>query len=172
MKTIALSNSDKVALVDDDTYDRLSGHGWYLLKGKYAAANVRRDGKRILALMHREVVAAPVGSCVDHINGAGLDNRRANLRLVTQAQNTHNRRRMPVKANRAPDTPTTKYKGVIWLRSASPNTRKRWMARLRTKGQSHFLGCYPTDAEAARAYDAAARQHFGEFAHLNFPAAV
>ena len=48
--------------------------------------------------MHREIMDAKPGQIVDHINGNGLDNRRANLRFVSASQNALNQRR---KANRS-----------------------------------------------------------------------
>lgn len=92
---------------------------------------------------------------VDHVNGNPLDNRRANLRPATSAQNAQNRRvRRDSKA------------GLKGVRQYRPG---KWLARIQVHGERVHLGVYGSPAEAARAYDAAAREHFGEFARLNFP---
>lgn len=95
-------------------------------------------------------------SLVDHINGDGLDNRRSNLRPATQSQNNANAARS--RAN------TSGFKGVSLYRRTG-----RWRAYLGTRPREVHLGYFATPEEAARAYDAAALQTWGEYARLNFP---
>ncbi len=93
----------------------------------------------------------------DHKNGIVGDNGIDNLRLVTTSQNHMNRRPKASGSSR--------YKGVT-----RTSRRTSWMARIGIGGKREkHLGTFKTEEEAARAYDAAAREHFGEFARLNFP---
>lgn len=92
----------------------------------------------------------------DHANGDGLDNRRSNLRAATPSQNSANQRRSSRN--------TSGYKGVGWYARTS-----RWRAYLGTGGKQHHLGYFGSPEAAARAYDAAARAQWGEFARVNFP---
>ena len=55
----------------------------------------------------------------------------------------------------------SKYKGV-------EKTKNTWYARITVNGDKIYLGSFPTEKEAAMAYDTAASRHFGEFAQLNF----
>jgi len=88
-----------VALVDDEDYSSVSGYKWRELKkshkGKdYTSYAISFDGttsKRKTILMHRIIMCAGRGEEVDHINRDGLDNRRANLRIVTHSENLKNR---------------------------------------------------------------------------------
>ncbi len=105
--------------------------------------------------MHRFILDAPDGAVVDHINGNALDNRRANLRLCTPTENAYNKRKRPGTVSQ--------YKGVSW-----DSRNQRWMSQLTFKNRHLFLGRFDDEQEAARAYDVAARKHFGEFANLNF----
>lgn len=146
-----------VALVDDGDYEELSKYKWWAEKrGKhhiryYARRKTHVDGRRINEFMHCTIMGH-VG--VDHKNGNGLDNRRENLRVATQAQNMANRRS---NANSA-----SSYKGVKLV-------NRRWRARIKPDGKPIHLGYFDTAEEAARAYDWAAKRIYGEFALLNFP---
>jgi hypothetical protein len=152
-----------VAIVDDEDAD-LAAFKWHAAHPKYntsyAVRTVYPDGfygKHVSIFMHR-VIADRMGlpGIVDHVSRDGLDNRRANLRSSTQSQNTANRG--PQKNN------TSGYKGV----SFEPRYRK-WTANIKVKQKAKYLGSYRTAEEAARAYDRAARETFGEFAYFNFP---
>jgi hypothetical protein len=58
------------------------------------------------------------------------------------------------------------FRGVEWSSS-----KKKYRARIQSKahGRGGWLGDFNTPEEAARAYDAAARLHYGPEAMLNFP---
>lgn len=92
---------------------------------------------------------------VDHIDGDTLDNRRSNLRFATNAENSRNQR----KTRHAR---SSQYKGVTRFRD-------KWMVQVIKDYKHMYLGLYRSEEEAARVYDAAALEHFGEFARLNFP---
>ncbi|MDI9433494.1 MAG: hypothetical protein QM570_17405 [Planctomycetota bacterium] len=84
----------------------------------------------------------------------GLDNRRCNLRICTQLQNSQNsRRRRPGKS---------RFRGVF------PRGDK-WQAAVQHNGKPMYLGLFDEEVEAARARDRKAFELAGEFAVLNFP---
>lgn len=155
MKQIPLTQG-LVALVDEEDYDRVMAAGkWYARRGGstfYAQRRAPQGGDRKIRL-HSFLTGWPL---VDHINLDGLDNRRANLRQASHAENMWNRRRL--------SNNTSGFKGVRWHK-----VHGKWEARIRTDGRRRHLGSWSTAEEAAHAYDAAARELHGEFARLNFP---
>ena len=58
---------------------------------------------------------------------------------------------------------SSKYKGVAWI-----IRDERWQAAIQYEGRNIHLGHFTSEIEAARAYDAAAKQYFGDFALTNF----
>jgi hypothetical protein len=95
------------------------------------------------------------GQEVDHVNLDTLDHRRVNLRLCTCRENHFNRRKY--------GNGSSGYKGVSWYRPY-----RKWRVYATKDGRTHHLGYFDTKADAARAYDAKARELFGEFARCNF----
>jgi hypothetical protein len=100
--------------------------------------------------MARHIMGAKSGEVVDHINGNTLDNRRSNLRIATIKENVRNRTTIG-KGN-------SRFKGVRFC---------GWKASIGVDNKVIHLGYFTTEEEAARAYNAAAIKHFGEFARLN-----
>lgn len=77
------------ALVSEEDYERVSALKWsFAGRGYVRAAGPRRRGEKFQTIyMHRLVMDAADGMQVDHRNGDKLDNRRENLREVTNSQN-------------------------------------------------------------------------------------
>lgn len=90
---------------------------------------------------------------IDHINMDRSDNRWANLREATSSQNKMNRR--------ARSHSLAGLKGVKAVRGG-----RKWQARCRVHGQTHFLGSFETAEAAHAAYVAFASRHAGPFARL------
>jgi AP2 domain. len=114
------------------------------------------DGVREDTTLHRLLMQPPPDMDVDHRNGDSLDCRRENMRICTQQQNTFNRRKR--RDSRQP------YVGI----RPAPNGI-RWYAYISCDRKQTYLGSFATPEEAARAYDAKAKETRGEFAYLNFP---
>lgn len=157
MRLVELTQG-KFAKVDDEDYEWIIKRSWSLLKNGYARAGTHKyvDGKRtaIHMYMHREIMKAPAGKQVDHINGDRLDNRKENLRIVESKQNNYNAGIS--KNNKAG------YKGVAWDKA-----HKRWGAWIKINYKSKFLGYHATPLEAAKAYNQAASEEWGEYARVN-----
>lgn len=142
-------NHGREALVDTEDLPRVAAHRWYAAcEGDRARVRTIRMANFILG-----ATCAPGGA---HVNGGGLDNRRANLRLSTPRE--EGARRRLNRNNRSG------YRGVSWHAQTG-----KWRAGIVRRPLKLHIGYYATAAEAARAYDARACELFGEHAYRNFP---
>jgi hypothetical protein len=145
-----------VLIVDAQDLHHVNASTWRFMEknaGKfYLVRGPRKDGVRYL---HRLIINAQSGETVDHINGNTLDNRRSNLRIVTQAQNNMNRR--------ARRNGTSKFKGVQLCKSTG-----RWRAMISDGSRYKHIGRFDKEVEAAYAYDLESLRHHGNYGCRNF----
>lgn len=144
MKEIPLTNSPLLALVDDEDYPVLSRHRWRIEDGGYAITDMIR--------MHVLIMGRRVRYQVDHADRNKLNNQKSNLRFVIHRYNTFNK-----PAHR---DSSTGFKGVY---KRDCLISKPWMA---TIGGKH-IGYFASAEQAAQAYDAKARELYGEYAYQN-----
>lgn len=159
MKTIKTKITGKEIKVDDDWYEMLSLVNWalYTTMGRYHYAESKtnkRNQKTDRNFMHRLIMDPPKGMVVDHINGDGLDNRVSNLRVCTPAENSRN----TIKSANA----SSRFKGIHW-----DNESKKWRACISIDGVRRHIGRFPTEKDAAEAYNIEAVKRYGKFAKLN-----
>ena len=155
----------RVAFVDDGDWDMLMQYRWHIkedfgpdgrrVSGPYALTSIYLGNRRSVPLsMHQFLTGF---AQTDHWDGNGLNNQRSNLRPATSGQNSANRRKRQRGCS-------SRFKGVSWYKRTG-----RWQAYAQINGRIKCLGYFDSEEEAARAYDAAVLEAWGEFARPNFP---
>lgn len=112
-------------------------------------------GKKFIRL-HRMIVFLVTGElprAVDHVNHCRTCNAWHNIRSADFKGNAGN------SSLSSRNTPGVK--GVSLNRKSG-----WWHAQIKINGKQTYLGRRQTIAEAALLYEAAARKHFGDFAHV------
>jgi hypothetical protein len=152
------------------------------VKEQYPDIHIAKSGSM---MMHQLIMMTQKGQDVDHINHNGLDNRRENLRMCTRSENAQNKRlredsrsgykgvyERPKKQQQRKKyvhTKRGKPTGKISYHTHIPKKRFEAYIRKPNSPRTTRLGHYETAEEAAKAYDKAAKEFFGEFAYFNFP---
>lgn len=146
----------RTVLVDPDDAHLTSWHAWYVYevirrgrpKGPYAIGRQVKYGPMLW--MHKVITGFPE---TDHVNHNGLDNRRSNLR---DAKNRNHQNQRPKVGC------SSQYKGVAWYARDG-----LWVAQITIGYENNYLGRFFSETDAARAYNDAATEAFGDFACLN-----
>lgn len=164
MKKIELTKG-KVALVDDEDFEFLSQWKWFThstgggVRNEPLPVYISRSKRQKTIFMHRVIMNCPEDMVVDHLDHNRFNNQKSNLRICIQNNNMKNRK---LNINN-----TSGYKGVILEKRTG-----KWVATIQANKRGKYLGSFETPEDAAKAYDTAAKELHGEFAHLNFPDTV
>jgi len=147
------------AHIDEEDYHLIKDFKWLAFNGRntmYAARQTRdTKGKCKTIFMHRIILSTPEGLYTDHIDGNGLNNTRANLRMATAIQNS---------TNKIKKWGNCIYRGIVYLKKEN-----KYKAKIMHNRKEIHIGRFDTALEAAKAYDKKSLELNGEFAALNFP---
>lgn len=131
------------SLIDNEDLQKVTPYCFYKDRGGYFIANTVVDGKKTTIKLHRLVMDSPVGLQIDHLNHKTYDNRKCNLRVCTNQENSRNKR----------------SKGYSYWKYG-----KRWEAYIFIDYKKVHLGYFNTEDEAKRARREAEHVYFGNFA--------
>ena len=144
-----------VTTIDVNALPVVAPYRWHYDHG-YASTPKLKGGNPRTRLHRLLLGGSDPNAVVDHINGDRLDNHKANLRFCSPQENWRN--------SASAQGSSVEFKGVdLYMKTG------RFRARIHPDGKQKHLGFFATAEQAARAYDAAALEHFGKFARLNFP---
>lgn len=145
----------QVALIDDEDYEIVSSYTWaahWMPHANTYYATAHNGSKTVL--MHSLILGTVPPTQVDHEDHNGCNNQRANIRVCSGSQNRANSRKL------APAS--SSYKGVTW-----DKTNQNWSVRIGKDYKRITVGRFDNEVDAARAYNKAALEMFGDFALLN-----
>jgi hypothetical protein len=135
---------DIEVLVDDDMWHKLNKVKWWDSKGYYSSNKY--------GLMHRFVINAIEEDIVDHINVKKYDNRKNNLRIVSDSINNHNK---------------NKQKNCSSIYIGVTKHKNKWLSRIKKDHKDYHIGVFQTELEAAQAYNEKAIELYEDCAKLN-----
>lgn len=136
---------------DLEDYDKIKQFYWIKEHG-YARTTVRIHKKHTRIYLHRLIMNPESGMVIDHIDCNSFNNRKNNLRIVTQAENNRNKRLSP--KNKSGRT------GVFWL-----NSSEKWMVNISYNNKSIYIGLFENKEDAIKARRKAEDYYYGEYGH-------
>lgn len=142
---IGITNKGLRFYTDKDDYEKIKDYCWYLGNDGYISTTIY-PGKIRLSL-HRFITNCPDNMVVDHINHNTLDNRKINLRIVTQLENMKNLSKY--KNNKSGFT------GVYYYKLTN-----KWTAKIRANKKLINIGCFNTIEDAIKARKDAELKYF------------
>ena len=137
-------NKNGEFLIDKEDKDIVEQYVWHIRKTVnhcYAIASLPENKK-----VHLHKLIMQTTSVVDHINGDSMDNRKSNLRIVSQHHNMFNIRK-------------NKFVGVKKM----PYKKNSYQAHIMKNYEDIYIGTYPTFIEAALARLQSEKNLFGEY---------
>lgn len=145
-------NGDRFIL-DKSDYDLVKDYCWSISDRGYVVAH-SIDNYDKSVKMHRLLFDNCENMFIDHINHDTTDNRRSNLRIVTQSQNQMN---VIIRKDNSSGVAGVNYN----------KNYDKWVARIGVDKKRIYLGCYDTFDEAVKARKEAEEKYFGEYSYDN-----
>ena len=148
---VGYTSCGKEFFFDKDDYKKIKDYCWYVLNNKYIYGSL--NGEKIL--LHRLIMGVSDSKLqVDHINHNGFDNRKSNLRVVTNSENSMNKNYQ--KNN------DLKIKGIY-----RHSQHAGYCADIGINGKTIHLGCFKDINDAIKARKEAEEKYFGEYSYNN-----
>lgn len=138
--------------LDYEDYDLVKQYNWYVNSNGYIQTTDYSLSKPKKIFMHRMIMhISDNNTLIDHINHNKTDNRKNNLRVVTNSQN---------QMNATPRLHSSPCTGVSWHK-----THKKWIAQIQVNKKLKYLGIYDNLEDAIRARKYAEEKYFKEYAY-------
>jgi hypothetical protein len=148
----------QVTVIDDIDTDLAEFKWTAAAQPGFRAVRMSAGPNRTMVYLHRVILSRMIGrplsktEITDHIDGNPLNNRRANLRIATIAENSQNRGK--ARTNKSGVKGVSRHRGT-----------GKWRAVIGVNGKQIHLGLFTTPEAAHEAYTAAAEKFHGEFAN-------
>lgn len=148
------SNTNSKFMFDKEDYDKICNYCWYENEQGYLLSNNKTNCSKKIR-MHRLIMGLEdfhYDFYVDHINHNTMDNRKSNLRIVTNQQNCFNHK---IASNN-----TSGITGVTWNKVS-----KKWAAQIAYNQKVIPLGLYDTIEEAIKIRQEAEDKYFAQYSY-------
>ena len=133
---------------DQEDYDLIKDYCWYITSKGYVSTTINKRTIKFHRLLF------PDSQQIDHRNHKKNDNRKCNLREVTNTQNCINR---SLQSNN-----TSGVTGVYWNKQSN-----KWVASITVDKKLIFLGYFNQFENAVQARKTAEEHYFGEYSYDN-----
>jgi hypothetical protein len=142
------TNTDDIFYFDLEDYDKIKDYAWHCSnKDGRKYMTCKRDN---IYYIHKIIMKSSGDEYVDHKNRDTLDNRKINLRITTNQQNSMN---CSLSKNN-----TSGVTGVYW-----DKTRRRWTANIKYNYKDIYIGRYKKKEDAIVARLEKEAEIFGEY---------
>lgn len=142
-------NKGKYAIIDYEDMEICQRCNWHMCGQGYVKTRTPENWHvNLHVYIYKHHGYSRGQKVIDHIDGNKLNNKKDNLRLITQQQNTWNRKKHTNNQSG--------MKGVTFKDN-------HWVARITIDGKLHQLGFFKMYEDAVNARLKAELEHFGEF---------
>jgi hypothetical protein len=141
------------AKIDIENITICKQYKWRLKNDGYVVTTTKTNElpRKTTKYIHRWIMSEPDSKVIDHINHDKLDNRKCNLRVCTQTENSQNKQ--------LTDRNKSGCLGVSWSK-----VMNKWYARINVNGENVYLGYFTNKEDAIKVRKEAEQKYFGEFA--------